>query len=66
MIKKRWIATGLSVCCILSSMTACGGGLMDDSTEDVDKNRTQVYVGFYEGALGRDYAYELKRGYIFG
>ncbi len=42
-------------------LAACA--VRDDGQEDVDPNRTQLYIGNYDGGLGDDWLKELKRRY---
>ena len=48
---------------MLFSTTACGGGnsALIDSIESVDKEKTQLYVGVYDGAIGYEWLNEYKK-----
>ena len=64
-IMKKIGAVSLATCMSLS-MAACGGDLPDidiDSVEKVDKTKTQLYVGVFDGALGYKWLSEYKKMY---
>ncbi len=66
MKEKRIGALILSALCLATTLgaTACGGGvgnyLGEVSQEEVDLNRTQLYVGLYNGGLGRTWLDNAK------
>ena len=61
---KKTMIFGLAALCGMSSMTlsSCGdnGGLGDGYEEEIDKNRTQIYVEIFNGGYGRDWLDVLK------
>ena len=62
---KKWqklVVGALTGIMCLTCVTACGG-LRPDSGEEVDKNRTQVYVKYYNGGLGKSWMPALKEAF---
>lgn len=56
------IILALLIMVMILSNTAIIGGCSDDS-EDIDPNRTQLYVGVFEGGYGTDWLYKFKELY---
>ena len=58
---KRWKALTLTLLMLLSVVlgaAACGG-----QGDTIDKNKTQLYVGVYDGALGYEWMKEYKAAF---
>ena len=51
---KRFIACGLGVI-LTTGMCGTLSGCLKKGAEGVDKNKTQIYVGVYQGGFGTDY-----------
>ncbi len=65
---KKAISLALCACSALSvfAWSGCGGGGGGDSQrppETIDTNKTQLYVGNYDGGIGEDWLYEAKSRY---
>ena len=60
MKKRRIITSVIALMMTFSSVSMVACGTKKPGGEGVDKNRTQLYVGFYEGGWGREWMEYLK------
>ena len=56
MMKKKVLSVLLAAGLALVGLTACTG----DIEEEIDPNKTQIYVSVFNGGYGIDWAYEIK------
>lgn len=62
-MKKYGKLTAVALIALLvgSMATACGGGGIDDSTEEINADMTQLYVSNYNGGFGDAWLQALKK-----
>ena len=63
---KKLLALVLALAAVLSLAVGCQQNVPEDPnefTEDVDPNRTQLYVGYYNGGLGMVWLKEVKAAF---
>lgn len=54
----------LMLCVVMAfSVVACGDLPIDDTREEIDPNRTQLYVGCFDGALGTEWMKKLDEAF---
>ena len=59
---KKLIAMTCALSCVCSAFAACGENL-GQSTIDIDENKTQLYIGNYDGGMGSRWLGEYKKGF---
>lgn len=59
---KKLLLLMLSLAMIFS-VIGCGDLPTDEETEEIDPNRTQLYVGCFDGALGREWMKQLDSAF---
>ena len=52
-----------ALCSVLATVSLLGAGGCIDHGQKVDKNKTQLYVGLYNGGWGNDWLYKAKEGF---
>ncbi len=57
-MKKKILAIGLALMLSLSVFVGCGG-----EVEEISEDKTQLYVGIYNGGVGKDWLTALKKEY---
>ena len=59
---KKLIATVCSLCFVSSAFVACGVNPSGGKTE-IDKTKTQLYIGNFDGGMGSRWLDEYKKGF---
>lgn len=54
------LAILLSAACLLPVFSGCSGNRVTGNTEEIDPERTQLYVHVYDGGFGTEYMYKIK------
>ena len=58
---KKLIATACALTCVGSAFASCTPGVIRPM--DIDKNKTQLYIGNFDGGMGSRWLDEYKKGF---
>ena len=64
-MKKNFFKKTVTLLLVATSLSlvACGGDSGDSSNKKVDANKTQLYVGVYDGGVGAEWAYKYAEDF---